>query len=49
MLQADIEENGGSPYYHDADDSSVYALPPRHYNNNEIRLHKGQHVALGNT
>jgi hypothetical protein len=25
----------------------VYALPPHHYSNNEIRLHNGQHVALG--
>jgi hypothetical protein len=25
----------------------VYALPPHHISNNEIRLHNGQHVALG--
>lgn len=48
MLKEDIEENGGdSSYDLDAQDSSVYALPPRHYSNNEFRLHNGQHVALG--
>jgi hypothetical protein len=25
----------------------VYALPPHHYSINELRLHSGQHVALG--
>jgi hypothetical protein len=48
MLEADIEENGGgSSYYPNTEDASVYALPPHHYSNNEIRLHNGQHVALG--
>ena len=48
MLKADIEENGGNSSYDvDTEDSSVYALPPHHYSNNEFRLHNGQHVALG--
>jgi hypothetical protein len=48
MLKADIEEiGGGSSYDSGTQDSSVYALPPHHYSNNEIRLHNGQHVALG--
>lgn len=48
MLKADIEENGGNSSYDlDAQDASVYALPPHHYSNNEFRLHNGQHVALG--
>jgi hypothetical protein len=48
MLKADIEENdGGSAYDPDIADSPVYALPPHHISNNEIRLHNGQHVALG--
>ncbi|GFG36684.1 hypothetical protein Cfor_09412, partial [Coptotermes formosanus] len=47
MLKADIEEiGGGSSYDSGTQDSSVYALPPHHYSNNEIRLHNGQHVAL---
>ncbi|PSN34862.1 hypothetical protein C0J52_18213 [Blattella germanica] len=45
-LEADIEENGGGPYHLDSEDASVYAMPPHHYSNNEIRLHRGQHVAL---
>jgi hypothetical protein len=49
MLEADIEENGGVSSYHSdtEDDTSVYALLPHHYSNNEIRLHNGQHAALG--
>ena len=48
MLKEDIEENGGNSSYDlDAQDASVYALPPHHYSNNEFRLHNGQHVALG--
>ena len=48
MLKADIEENGGNSSYDlDAQDASVYALPPHHYSKNEFRLHNGQHVALG--
>ncbi|XP_069691347.1 uncharacterized protein Fie [Periplaneta americana] len=47
MLEADIEENGGgNSGYQDTEDASVYAVPPHHANNNEMRLHKGQHVAL---
>jgi len=48
MLKDDIEENGGNSSYDlDAQDASVYALPPHHYSNNEFRLLNGQHVALG--
>ena len=48
MLKEDIEENSGNSSYDlDAQDASVYALPPHHYSNNEFRLHNGQHVALG--
>jgi hypothetical protein len=49
MLEADIEENGGGSSFHSdtEDDAYVYTMSPYHYSNNEIRLHNGQHVALG--
>ncbi|PNF29995.1 hypothetical protein B7P43_G06950 [Cryptotermes secundus] len=47
MLEADIAENRGvRPYHPHSEDASVDALPPFYYSNNEIRLHKGQYLAL---
>jgi hypothetical protein len=48
MLEADIAENRGVRSYHShSEDASVDVLPPFYYSNNEIRLHKGQYLALG--
>jgi hypothetical protein len=48
MLEADIAENRGvRPYHPHSEDASVDVLPPFYYSNNEIRLHKGQYLALG--
>lgn len=49
ILEDDIEENDGGRSCNSANDDngSVYVLPPHHNSKNEIRLHDGQHMSLG--